>query len=89
MNDYQYVAWFRDAMFPDGDVDAEWCACFVIIADDQDSALRYGDELARDFAERRDNETFLYSYIDVYVAWGKGGPTVRVGDRNADSIIGW
>lgn len=89
MSDYQYVAWFRDHAMRPNDEDAEWPACFVIVATDGPAAQAWGDRLAIDYSRRHWGCEFLRSYLDTG-RWEKGQvPRVAVGEDPQDEVMGW
>jgi hypothetical protein len=56
---FEYVAWFRNTAFAPDDQDYEWPACFTIQGQSPESALEWGDRLARSYATRA-SEIFLW-----------------------------
>lgn len=82
---YEYVAWFRDGSLPADDEDHEWPGVIFIRAGDSDSALAWGDELAKTCAD-----TFVRSTAE---RWPDPVPVssviVSFGERLSAADIGW
>ena len=89
IRDFQYVAWFRSHTLKPDDQDYEWCACFVVVAEDENAAGQWGDQLARDYSGRSGTEEFLRSHFDSH-PW-KLGEVARVTlfEKVPDEVIGW
>jgi hypothetical protein len=82
---YEYVAWFHDEALPVDDEDYEWPGVIGIWANDRESAMAWGDELATTCAE-----TFIRSAVEP---WPSSGPSPTVmctaGERLTAEQIGW
>lgn len=82
---FEYVAWFRDDAVPHDDQDHEWPGVLFIRARDRDSALAWGDELARTCAD-----PLIRS---AAAAWAGPVPASAVvvphGERRTAAALGW
>lgn len=82
---YQYVAWFHNETLPVDDQDYEWPGVILIRAADQESALAWGDELAKTCAD-----TFVRSTAEPLTeSIQSTDVVVSVGQRVTAQEIGW
>jgi hypothetical protein len=87
-----YSAWFCNSSLPVNDQDHEWVAMFLIDAKFPSQAQAWGDHLAKQFALRRVNETFVRSCVEdpaVYRHCIGNIPRVFDGEEASDEHIGW
>ncbi len=91
MDNYLYVAWFRDNLLDSNDQDHEWCACINIKTDSQEKALEWGDYLSKQYSSRNLNEMFFKSYIDLDLSAQSDPsvPSIKYGQIASDKEIGW
>lgn len=94
MNKYVYSVWFLDTEALGDDQDREWVACICIEAASEKGAQGWGDNLARDRAQRFRRDTFLRSSVELQHAASEGVdwsglPHVREGEAATDDTIGW
>jgi hypothetical protein len=87
---FEYAAWFRDSMFePDGE-DYEWPAVFIVVAPTAMLAQEWGDALAKSFSERREDQQYLWSSVEIADdQTARGLPNVAYGEVASDDFIGW
>ncbi len=83
---YEYVAWFQDQVLQvDDDQDYEWPGVIYVWAHDRESALAWGDELAKTCAD-----TFVRSTAELWLSSGSSPDVVcSVGERLTAEQIGW
>lgn len=89
---YVYTVWFRDVSAAVDDQDREWPACFVVEADQGESARQWGDHLARNYALSRGCD-FISSEAELTDRSDLPGieklPLVQYGAEASDDEIGW
>jgi hypothetical protein len=82
---YEYVAWFHDESLPADDEDHEWPGVIFVRANNSDSALAWGDELAKTCAD-----TFVRSTVERRPnPVPASSVVVSFGERLAAAEIGW
>ena len=89
---FVYIVWFRDRSLPADDQDYEWPTCFVIEGQDRESALNWGDHLARRYAQAQ-GQDLLSSKIESFEETELPGletlPVIAEGHEATDSELGW
>lgn len=89
-NEFIYTAWFRDPSLDKNDQDYEWCACFIIIATNEQKAIIWGNKLSELYS-KRSSQVFIKSEVgpkDQFDGSHKL-PIIRDGYIAKDSEIGW
>jgi hypothetical protein len=87
---FEYAAWFRDSMFEPDDEDYEWPAVFIVVAPTAMLAQEWGDALAKSFSERREDQQYLWSSVEIADdQTARGLPNVAYGEVASDDFIGW
>jgi len=77
-------------MFEPDDEDYEWPAVFIGVAPTATLAQEWGDVLAKCFSERRENQQYLRSSVEIAdEQTARKLPNVAYGEIASGDFIGW
>jgi hypothetical protein len=88
VQEFLYTVWLRDHFLEIDDQDYEWPSCLLIVADSEEEARSWGDQLSRKLCEKDLRIEFLYSLIGLPEGDLTMVPRIRVGEKPSVDIIG-